>query len=78
MTVKHQLAQSQVEAQQQINLNALYLNFQNQVLNYIRNNGLRLGNRWIIRQESSFLVFRDLLSGGDKRYAMAANRYVDL
>ena len=65
-----------------VNLNALYLQWRNQVLNYIRYNGLRLGNRWIIREEGTnsyeALVFRDLNSGGDKRYAMYANRYVDL
>ncbi|CDW74762.1 UNKNOWN [Stylonychia lemnae] len=65
-----------------LNLNYLYRIWQQRVLNYIRYNGLYLGNRWVIREEGTgsyeALVFRDYRSGGDKRYAMFKNLYVDL
>ena len=55
------------------------------VLEHIRVNGLRLGNRWKIQEEGTnsyeALVFRDLTSsnrGLDRRYAMFKERYTDL
>ena len=65
-----------------LDLNGLYRAFQRRLLNYIRYNGLYLGNRWLIREEGTgsyeALVFRDMRSAGDRRYAMFQNRYVDL
>ena len=65
-----------------IDLNGIYRAYQTRILNYIRYNGLQLGNRWVIREEGTgsleALVFRDMRSAGDKRYAMFRNRYVDL
>ncbi|CDW90555.1 UNKNOWN [Stylonychia lemnae] len=75
--------QSEVSSLQNLSandLNNLYLQWQARILTYIRNNGLYLGSRWVIRQEnpSQALVFRDLQSGGDYRYAMFTKKYVDL
>eukprot|EP00347_Sterkiella_histriomuscorum_P004887 403358708 len=65
-----------------LNLNGLFRAWQRRILNYIRYNGLYLGNRWVIREEGTgsyeALVFRDYRSSGDKRYAMFRNLYVDL
>ncbi|CDW88465.1 UNKNOWN [Stylonychia lemnae] len=65
-----------------LNINYLYNQWRARILRYIRYNGLYLGNRWVIREEGTgsyeALVFRDYRSGGDKRYAMFKNLYVDL
>ena len=54
-------------------------------LDYIRLNGLYIGNRWLIREEGlnsyQTLVFRDIesaMAGEDMRYAMFGGKYVDL
>jgi hypothetical protein len=53
------------------------------ILKHVRNNGIRLGNRWVIREEGTgsyeALVFRDLTRSAtrDSRYAMWAGRYTD-
>ena len=53
-----------------------------EVLEKIKNSGIRLGNRWIIREEGTgsyeALVFRDLVSSGDTRYAMFKGRKTNL
>jgi len=41
-------------------------------------NKILFRNRWSIGEETTFLVFRERVSGGDKRYAMFANTYRDL
>jgi hypothetical protein len=39
---------------------------------------LKISDRWTISDEGGPLVFRDQLSGGDKRYAMYNGRYRDV
>lgn len=39
---------------------------------------IRVSDRWTIVDENGSLIFRDNQSGGDKRYAMFANKFVDL
>ena len=43
----------------------------------IKTNSVSLGNRWIISDEGPALVFRDRLTGGDKRFALYQGRYRD-
>ena len=46
-----------------------------------KNAEICLGPRWCIASEGDngeYLVFRDKLSGGDKRYAMYPDHYVDI
>jgi hypothetical protein len=51
------------------------------VLTTIKNNGLKIGNRWMILEEGSnsyqALVFRDMNCGKDCRYAFFAGKYRD-
>lgn len=53
-----------------------------QVLDYIKLNGLSLGERWFLNEEmiddSEALVFRDTLTEGDYRYSMYPGKKVDL
>ena len=57
-----------------LDLNSLYYYWLYRILYYIRWNGLYIGNRWLIREEGTgsyeALVFRDIRSFGDYRYAM--------
>jgi len=48
------------------------------VLDKIQEDGLEIGNRWVIRQEGTALVFRDTVSSGDTRYAMLKGKKVNL
>eukprot|EP00347_Sterkiella_histriomuscorum_P018184 403346471 len=87
-TLTQASAEAQAEAQQQelqiinqngsYNWNNIYSNFLQRVLRYIRNNGLYIGNWWLIREEGQVLVFRDYRAQRDSRYAMYRGRYVDL
>jgi hypothetical protein len=51
------------------------------ILTHVRNNGIRLGNRWLIHEEGTgsyeALVFRDMNSPWDSRYAMFPGCYTD-
>jgi hypothetical protein len=53
-----------------------------EILADVQSQGLKLGNRWIIREENTTttqdLVFRDLLSGNNSRYAMLKGQHVNL
>lgn len=48
------------------------------VLDKIQEDGLEIGNRWVIKQEGTALVFRDTVSSGDTRYAMLKGKKVNL
>ena len=50
-----------------------------ELLNDSKSKGLEIGNRWRIRQESTFLVFRDEVGSKvrDSRIAFSAGTYLD-
>ena len=52
-----------------------------EILEYIRDNGVSLGNRWLIREEGTrsceALVFRDAVTESDTRY-LCAGKHVKL
>lgn len=54
-------------------------NIKQDVLTTIQNGGLRIGNRWLIREEGTnsyeALIFRDMKNVGDCRYAFWAGKF---
>eukprot|EP00347_Sterkiella_histriomuscorum_P008997 403342924 len=66
------------DSQGRLNFNIIYNNFLQRILQYIKANGLYIGNWWLIREEGQVLVFRDYRAQRDSRYAMYRGKYVDL
>lgn len=55
--------------------NELYKGF---VQSEIKSKGLEIGRRWRIHEEMDALIFRDMITPGDNRYAMIKGRYRNL
>ena len=57
----------------------LYKEIKTKLLSDIAADGLKIGNRWIVRQESTFFVIRDLVGSQtkDSRIAFPANSYLN-
>jgi hypothetical protein len=64
----------------EVTLAAMIPLMSNMTLAHIKKNGLEIGDRWMIREENTTLVFRDLIGSetSESRYVMEPDVQVNL